>query len=199
MTFLPGLRTIVDYYHMGGFVMPPLIVIAVTLWYGIAVRVLTIKRSRYNPRRLIERATKGHHLGKSVTSRALAWAIPKLEICRDREQLRSVLDEHFGQVKLELNSYKQLVRALVGVAPLLGLLGTVDGMIETFDSLGEMVLFSQTGGIAGGISRALFTTQVGLAISIPGILIGRIIDRRQLFISRELDQLSDLLCERMGS
>ena len=79
------------------------------------------------------------------------------------------------------------------MSPLLGLLGTIDGMIETFDSLGDMTLFSQSGGIAGGISRALFTTQVGLAISIPGLLIGRILERKQQNINRELDQIKDLV------
>ncbi|MDZ7829411.1 MAG: MotA/TolQ/ExbB proton channel family protein [Halofilum sp. (in: g-proteobacteria)] len=42
-------------------------------------------------------------------------------------------------------------------------------MIETFESLGDMSLFSQSGGIAGGISQALFTTQLGLAVAIPGM------------------------------
>lgn len=93
-----------------------------------------------------------------------------------------------------MNQHKTLVRSLVAVAPLLGLLGTVDGMIETFASLGDMALFTQSGGIAGGISRALFTTQMGLAISIPGLLIGRMIERRQQNIDRELDQIRDLVC-----
>ena len=69
-------------------------------------------------------------------------------------------------------------------------------MIETFSSLGDMALFSSTGGIAGGISKALFTTQVGLAISIPGLLLGRIIERKERNVMRELDQIRDLVCAR---
>jgi biopolymer transport protein ExbB len=80
------------------------------------------------------------------------------------------------------------------VAPLLGLLGTVIGMIETFDSLGDMSLFSQSGGIAGGISQALFTTQMGLAVSIPGLIVNGILSRRQKDIELELAQLKDILC-----
>ena len=80
------------------------------------------------------------------------------------------------------------------VAPLLGLLGTVAGMIETFDSLGEMSLYSQSGGIAGGISQALFSTQMGLAVAIPGLIVNGVLGRRQKYIDLELAQIKDILC-----
>ena len=50
-------------------------------------------------------------------------------------------------------------------------------MIETFSALGDMALFTQSGGIAGGISQALLTTQMGLVVAIPGLLVGRILGR----------------------
>jgi len=67
-------------------------------------------------------------------------------------------------------------------------------MIETFDSLGDMSLYSQSGGIAGGISQALFTTQMGLAVSIPGLVVNGILHRRQKDIELELAQIKDILC-----
>ncbi|MEC8423819.1 MAG: MotA/TolQ/ExbB proton channel family protein, partial [Myxococcota bacterium] len=76
--------------------------------------------------------------------------------------------------------------------PLLGLLGTVTGMIETFRSLGKMELFTQGGGVAGGIGEALLTTQMGLAVSVPGLIVGRLLDRRQVVLEDELDQLEEL-------
>ena len=60
-------------------------------------------------------------------------------------------------------------------------------MIETFRGLGESALFSQTGGVAGGISEALLTTQMGLAVAIPAIVVGRILDRRESTYSDEVD------------
>ncbi|MCZ7581975.1 MAG: MotA/TolQ/ExbB proton channel family protein [Deltaproteobacteria bacterium] len=86
------------------------------------------------------------------------------------------------------------MRSIVAAAPLAGLLGTVSGMIETFQSLGDMSLFSQSGGIAGGISQALITTQMGLAVAVPGMIAGRLLDRRQRFMEFELAQVKDLLC-----
>jgi biopolymer transport protein ExbB len=88
------------------------------------------------------------------------------------------------------------VLSVVMVAPLLGLLGTVTGMIETFASLGEMKLFTQGGGVAGGIGEALLTTQMGLAVSIPGVIVGRLLDRRQAQLEDELSQLAELV--RLG-
>ena len=61
----------------------------------------------------------------------------------------------------------RVLRALTAAAPLLGLLGTVVGMTETFDAV------SMGGGLgarmAAGLSRALITTQVGLVVAIPGV------------------------------
>jgi biopolymer transport protein ExbB len=70
----------------------------------------------------------------------------------------------------------------------------VIGMIETFDSLGDMSLFSQSGGIAGGISQALITTQMGLAVAIPGMIVNGVLQRKQKSIDLELAQLKDILC-----
>ena len=185
-----------SYYDMGGFVMPPLIVVAVLLWYALAIRMINIRASRRSPRVLIEQASNNNEAlqSHSVAARAALMALELAAATQSQSQLKSLLKERFNELKDEMNQFKSLIRSLVAVAPLLGLLGTVDGMIETFNSLGDMALFTQSGGIAGGISRALFTTQMGLAISIPGLLIGRIIERRQLNINRELDQIRDLVC-----
>jgi biopolymer transport protein ExbB len=179
---------------MGGFVMTPLAVVGVLLWYALVYRLIVVRVSRKAPRLLVEMARKHKVHIDSVTADAAVVAVEMAENAQTLEHLKSLLNEKFSAIKRELNQYKALVRALVAVAPLLGLLGTVDGMIETFSALGDMALFTQSGGIAGGISRALFTTQIGLAISIPGLLIGRIVERRQNNIYRELDQIRDLVC-----
>ena len=189
--------TLMSYLDMGGFVMPPLILVAILLWYALVFRLMNIKTSSRNPRKLIKKARKGKLSSKAITARATLMAVEVVSKVKSRDEFKSRLNESFYQLRSEMNKHRALVRSLVMVAPLLGLLGTVDGMVETFDSLGDMALFTQTGGIAGGISRALFTTQIGLAISIPGLLIGRMIDRRQFNISRDLDQIRDMICAEL--
>ena len=193
MVFFPDANTLATYYQMGGFVMPPLVVVGVLLWYALTFRVINIQTSKHGPRELIKQAKNNSLKPGSITAKAAIIAVEASRNSTNRKLLKSVLKEKFAELSRELNHHRSLVRVLVVVSPLLGLLGTIDGMIETFDSLGDMTLFSQSGGIAGGISRALFTTQVGLAISIPGLLIGRILERKQQNINRELDQIKDLV------
>ena len=111
-----------------------------------------------------------------------------------KDDLRPYLDDAFFEEEREIRKFNRLIITIVSAAPLLGLLGTVIGMIETFDSLGDMSLFSQSGGIAGGISQALITTQMGLAVAIPGLIVNGVLQRRQKNIELELAQMKDILC-----
>ena len=95
-----------------------------------------------------------------------------------------------------LNTYRILVRNIVILAPLAGLLGTVAGMIETFDALGDQALFASSGGVAGGISQALLTTQMGLVVAVPGLVVGRLLDRRQRRIEGDLLQLREWVSQQ---
>jgi len=88
----------------------------------------------------------------------------------DVETLELKLDEAILQETPRLETMLGYVKLLAAVAPLLGLLGTVTGMIETFQSI---TLFG-TGDpklMAGGISQALVTTVLGLVVSIPMVLL----------------------------
>lgn len=199
MSFWPSQSTVVSYLDMGGFVMLPLIIVSIVLWYALAYRFINIRASKANPRELVRQLEKHGRTDPSITGSAAAIALDKFGKVENPRDLKHVLNEEFSIFKASITQHKKLVRSLVAVAPLLGLLGTVDGMIETFNSLGDMALFSQTGGIAGGISKALFTTQMGLAISIPGLLLGRVIERKERNVRRELDQILDIICARAKS
>ena len=97
------------------------------------------------------------------------------------------------EIRGELSRGATLARTIVVIAPLLGLLGTVNGMIELFDSLGSGTVYSQGGGIAQGIAEALFTTQLGLAVAIPGFFVSRMLERREEQLLSELEQAKGLL------
>jgi biopolymer transport protein ExbB len=78
-----------------------------------------------------------------------------------------------AEVRRETQRLRQLARpvdALTTAAPLLGLLGTVFGMVDTFAALAGGAAAADTArAVAGGISQALITTQVGLVIAVPGV------------------------------
>ncbi len=186
-------ETIAGYVDQGGFVMPPLVLGALLLWYTIGSRYMVLRRGTRMPVRSL---LDGYQRGKAqkptgVISRAVAKGV--LVAKRYPEHVTEVLDDAFFPYYQDLKHGRNVIIGIVTVAPLIGLLGTVAGMIETFDSLADMALFAQSGGIAGGISQALFSTQLGLCVGIPGVIVGRMLDRKQSYIEDELDQIKSLL------
>jgi biopolymer transport protein ExbB len=188
------IREVGAYIDAGGWVMPPLLLATLVLWFAIGYRFAALRRgSTRDVRNLIRRYEKGK---RPKTDGVLVRALHKGMRLRDsgEDPLRPYLDDVFYEEYREIRKYGRLIATIVAAAPLLGLLGTVIGMIETFDSLGDMSLFSQSGGIAGGISQALITTQMGLAVAIPGLIVNGALQRRQKNMELELAQLKDMLC-----
>jgi len=182
------------YVEAGGWVMPPLLVATLVLWFAIGYRFAALKRgSTRDVRNLLRRYQSKQKLPKQdgVLVRALVKGVALSQ--RRLDALRPYLDDAFFEEEKEIRRFGRLIMTIVTAAPLLGLLGTVIGMIETFDSLGDMSLFSQSGGIAGGISQALITTQMGLAVAIPGLIVNGMLSRRQKDMQIELAQLKDML------
>jgi biopolymer transport protein ExbB len=189
-------RELWSYWEGGGFVMPPLVGATVLLWFALGWRYIAVRRgSRKTLRQLVEAAGSDETADPSgIIGRAVRRGLRIGELPVDDP--RPLLDDAFQGLRDEMDRFSTLVTAIVAAAPLTGLLGTVTGMIETFDSLGDMALFSQSGGIAGGISVALISTQMGLAVAIPGMLVGKMIDRRQEKLEDELQELKELLAAR---
>lgn len=184
------------YLASGGFVMPALVLCAVALWYAIGARWALLQRgSGKNVRVLIKRYADGRAKPPDgIVDQAI---VRGMQICaQPRPHLRRYLDEAFGDFDRVIRRHATTITAVVAIAPLLGLLGTVAGMIETFRSLGDMTLFSQGGGIAAGISTALFTTQMGLVVAVPGVIVKYVLDRRQQQLELDLAQIKDLLISR---
>ncbi len=191
---------LLGYFESGGFVMFPLALGTVILWYALGYRYMVLQRgNRRSARILIHRYHRGYERRPSgIIDTAIVTGLRAAMDNRERKaSLRRVLDDVFAKFEAEMRRGKAIIKSIVSVAPLAGLLGTVIGMIETFDSLGDMALFSQSGGIAGGISQALFTTQMGLAVAVPGIVAGRVLDRKQQRMEQELAQVKDILCSEV--
>lgn len=186
-------RSFFEYVRDGGFVMPPLVVATIILWLGLGWRLATLQRGSIKP---LRKLVTHYKTNPNASTRGVIDDAVKMAIALKPGPGRvDQLDESFGPLHDRMGRFQILVKSIVMVAPLTGLLGTVSGMIETFDSLADMSLFSQSGGIAGGISQALITTQMGLAVAIPGLIFGRILDRKQRLLEDELDELKHLMVQ----
>jgi Biopolymer transport proteins len=114
----------------------------------------------------------------------------------DMETLESLLDEAILRETPKLESGQSLLKLFAAVAPLLGLLGTVTGMIATFQSIS---LFG-TGDpklMASGISQALVTTMLGLVAAIPLLFMHALVANRSKTLVQILDEQSAGLVSRV--
>ncbi len=109
---------------------------------------------------------------KGSTARVIKATIRNLD--RDREHIEDIVSESILHESGRLDRFGSMILVVAAVAPLLGLLGTVTGMIATFDIITEF----GTGDpklLSGGISIALVTTELGLIVAIPVLMLGNLL------------------------
>ena len=117
---------------------------------------------------------------------------------RGREGMKDSMGEAANDVIHDLESYLNTLGTVAAITPLLGLLGTVIGMIRVFTTIklegtGNSML------LAGGISEALITTAAGLTVAIPSLFFYRFFQRRVDRLVIDLEQQSLKLVEIMQS
>jgi len=193
-------RDFIDLMNTGGLVMWVLFVLNLALWYGLGYRYLILKRgTRGNVRRLIEKHEKR---GEKQSMRGLLdyAAADALASAGEAKRLglscRNFVVDALAPYMMVTGNYSTLVKTIVVLAPLVGLLGTVIGMIETFDALQSSAMFSQGNSISGGISKALFTTELGLVVAVPGLIFGKILDKQEERYELEFEQIADVICTK---
>lgn len=169
------------------------------LFLGAIGVLLVVHRaiSLWMARRAIEaQASSAEASGKNPLGRLQAVARDNQTDSMEAREIR--LDEQLGEESSRLNRGLPTVAVLAAVSPLLGLLGTVTGMIETFQSI---TLFG-TGDpklMSGGISQALITTQLGLAVAIPLVLFHSLLTGRVNRLIERLGRLSSDLVTGRGT
>lgn len=190
----------VSLMNTGGAVMWVLFVLNLALWYGLGFRYLTLRRgTQGNVRRLVAKHEKR---GEAQAMRGLLDYAAADAIAAAKEahsigvSCRNFVMDALSPYMMVVGSYSTLVKTIVVLAPLVGLLGTVIGMIETFDALQSSSMFAQGNSISGGISKALFTTELGLVVAVPGLIIGRILDKQEERYELEFEQIADVICTK---
>lgn len=164
--------SIIDYVKRGGvwalaILLAALASISMAVFKGFVLFRL--------PKLAYTRTANNHnypHL--SETEQALVAAIKNAP---NKEQQEEALFGELQSLKYRLNKGLTVITVTATVAPLLGLLGTVSGMIETFR---QMAAFGSSDPevVSGGIGQALITTELGLVVAIPSLILGAVLSRR---------------------
>lgn len=195
-------------FRAGGIVMIPLSLLALLSAIVIVERLVTLHLRCGSPEEIVrgvleaarsgdlDEAARRAEGGRGTTLRALAAAL------RERGAGRARMEEAVQEAVLHempmLERFLPLLAVFAGISPMLGLLGTVTGMISTFD----MIRLFGSGDpriMAGGISEALIATAAGLMVAIPLLLFhswcsGRV-DRILADAQRHSTTVVNIACE----
>jgi biopolymer transport protein ExbB len=173
---------LLDYLNAGGPVMLPLVLVSLVMWLLIVDRLLFFRRlhrKNMNSRDALAHV-HAHRLPDPLRFRG-AVSLLVAEFMRrrsgNRRLDRHILDETVLSLRRSLEDYLAVIGVLAAIAPLLGLLGTVTGMLATFDVLAVFGT-GNAKAMAGGISEALITTQTGLLVALPGLYMRGFLQRR---------------------
>lgn len=190
----------------GGWLMLPIILCSIAAVAICIERAWTLNSNRIAPpntlpdvweaiRRKELTTVKLRDLRRSsVLGRILAAGLANSH--HGREIMKDSIEEAAGQVVHELEQHLNTLGTIAAITPLLGLLGTVIGMIRVFSEImvhgtGDASIF------AGGISEALVTTASGLSVAIPALMMHRIYFRRVENIVVNLEQESVKLIDAL--
>lgn len=179
------------YFQQGGPIMVPMVMLSVVIWGLILERLVFFHR--------LEKADRGENNtpldlnGRPLPpAAATGLCAPVIrELIRhgsgDAKLDQRILERYALRQKNRLQRSSVILATLATAAPLLGLFGTVSGMINTF----EAITIFGTGNakaLAAGISEALVTTQSGLLVGIPGLFMARLIQQRARRLNNRLDE-----------
>ncbi len=116
---------------------------------------------------------------------------------RPRDEIKEAIIDQGRQEARVLEKGLTTLETVAGISPLLGLLGTVLGMIKVFHVITVQGL-GQTQSLSGGISEALITTVVGLSIAIPALVAYNYFSRKVEELVLEIEKYSNQLLEKLG-
>jgi biopolymer transport protein ExbB len=164
----------------GGPVMAPILLCSVISLGIIAERCLSLRRNRvlrYEVLQRIEELLRERKIPEATTlckrypssmTRILLAAI--LNHDKSRSEIKEIIEDAGRQEVPVLQRYLTILGTIASISVLLGLLGTVTGMIRTFNAIASLG-YGHPEALAGGISEALVATAAGLTIAIPTLVL----------------------------
>jgi biopolymer transport protein ExbB len=193
---------------LGGWVMWPIMACAVLTVAIVLERFWTLRRRTVIPPTLGEEVREWAARGKldpahvealrhnSPLGELLAAALEVRD--RPREQIKERIEDIGRHVVHELERFLNTLGTIAGVAPLLGLLGTVFGMIGMFFGILEAGV-GDAARLAGGIGEALITTAAGLCVAIPALMFYRYFRGRVAEFVVEMEKQAIALLDTLES
>jgi biopolymer transport protein ExbB len=176
-------KSLLGIVREGGIVMLPLLICSFVMLIFVFERAISLRRGRVIPGPFVKRflhqledgqldkeqallvcEENGSPVSRVFSAACKKWGRPAVEI----EQ--SIIDTG-ERVVHELRNYLRVFNGLVTLSPMLGLLGTVCGMIHAFSDIATADAMGRPELLAKGISEALLSTATGLAVAVPALVL----------------------------
>lgn len=169
-----------EFLSKGGILVGPILLCSVVALAIFLERVIRYARVKVRGQGLVEKMVRHLKNGEDQQAYDLAVSDPTpmgrvlrqaMEVKgQDRETLETVITHATEEEVRNLSRYLQALATVGNIAPLLGLLGTVLGMIKAFMVIQQMGGKVNASVLAGGIWEAMLTTALGLAVALPTIV-----------------------------
>ena len=197
----------IDYLTAGGWFMLPLLICSVLLISIIIERIWFLQKRLVSPEGLL-RTFINHSKDLSITiqqqdsyveSSSLGELLVTAYRFKDkpRKLVEDKVEEASSNVRMKLERNLNMLGIIASISPLLGLLGTVVGMITVFANINLVDGSSNSDLLASGISEALITTAFGLLVAVPGLIFYKYFSARvnlhMLNMQNELSKFVDFL------
>ncbi len=181
---------LIRYFQSGGMVMYPIVLISAVMWALIFERMVAFHRLEFRDLRMTDLVTLGRSCRDVRPGSGLRTQVGYfLQQKRTGDHLvdQRLLEECYLKLLPQIDRNIAVIAVLAMVSPLLGLLGTVTGMMTTFDVI-SVFGTGNSRALAGGISEALITTQTGLMVSIPGVFAAAVLAMKARRLQERLKQ-----------
>lgn len=204
-------RNLLEIVHSGGIMMYPIVICSFILLIFVFERFIALRRGHVVPRPFVKRFLHQLKEGRLNQVDALAVceengsAAAQVFAGAARKWGKSSVEVEQGvmdageRVVNHLRRHMRVIQAVATISPLLGLTGTVFGMIEAFNVIAKFDGMGKQEMLAGGISQALLTTAGGLVVAVPAYLFHAYftgcVDRRVM----ELDELGQQAVQQIAS
>jgi len=181
----PEAKTAMGEVQKGGLIGWVIVSLGILALVLVVLRAIFLKRAGASIQNIIDAVTPKVRAGqiddaiaackrfKGSAARVVTAALRNLD--REREHMEDIVSESILHESTRLSRFGAVITVIAAVAPLLGLLGTVTGMIQTFDVITEFGT-SDAKLLSGGIATALVTTELGLIVAIPCLLFGSLLN-----------------------
>lgn len=175
------MEPLLEIIEKGGIVMYPLIILSIISWVFIVERVFNLRLSAYLPKNLkevkillqkgdVEGAQKLLQANPDPFSKAFALVIDEyLKGNKSKANLIPLLESELSAVVPQVEKNLMILSAIASIAPLLGLFGTITGLIKVFTAYASVQTEEALRLLSMGIGEALTAAATGLIVAIPAL------------------------------